>query len=269
MKQIIQQRQQWLDEYRKSNPSPYLGNIVYDHDGLLVQRVSDKHTRRILADKGHSKSYEERRLVSKISMESLLSDLFRDVIKEVTNATRPANVAETLQYLFDFGQGKSSDIYVHKPSFEQPPTFTINNRKSIKVPIDDYLKAILIHEYHHAKQSYQGIKLGRNLVVDKLNYLELGLHVRSFVEETDAYIQTFDNIPLEKYHPQFLTTLATLFAYIQNITLNNTRTNPRTWVLTSLEAELVNAQVNNLRDLIQQIKPILNDIDKLLIENIN
>lgn len=231
MEQLIRERQQYLDQLVKREPSPFVNRVIYDHEGQLAIKVLKSYGEAVIEDprflekyimftepefRGQfSREYFERHLklpewrrkaAKKIGDD--LAGVFRELFEQGTHVA-----AITLQNPLDFGERKLSDVYFLSRGFQPLPTLGTNNGP-VEIPLEESVRTLLRHEYRHAEQRYGGINLTEGLVIDSSNHYKILHIVMQFVEEKDACLKLVeDTIPLGKDNIQFLAAFSLWLRY--------------------------------------------------------
>ena len=215
---IISERQQFINSFVKENPSPYVENVYYDHDVTLIKKFLDIYADRALEDPQFWEINEIRINGSKLSYEDILkmlpeekinlkNVLRQDLEENIKHGVELDNGAISIQYTFDFGKGLKSDIYVFPTIFKKD--FIKKDGKKIEVPTNEKIKAILKHEYTHAKNRFKEIEIEDGLIINSSNRFDINQDVFQFIDEIEAYIDEINfSINFGKDNPVYLYSLA-------------------------------------------------------------
>ena len=127
---IICHRQQYLDELVKREPSPYVGKVIYDHYGSLIEKADYLHFRKLFDDPQSLNSMlkysDDPEVKGGFTEEEIkffheLRELLQDIVlfsifkfKKLQTLGTDDELARTSYYPPDFGKGAKSDIYFLK-----------------------------------------------------------------------------------------------------------------------------------------------------------
>lgn len=127
-----------------------------------------------------------------------------------------------------YGKGKKADLYVFRGFFE---AYSVkgNGGSVIVHPTGARFKAVLEHEFIHAKDYFNGIILENRLVIDNLNYPKINPYVRVFVEESRGLIKQIEvsrkleklpiidlnSYPLEKLPSSYIDAMTRFYGFLE------------------------------------------------------
>ncbi len=252
---LINQRQHYLDELVKKEPSPYVGKVIYDHDDYLLNKFYNSTLQRI---EGPKLSEFLDAMRNHPSFQNHKTSEIIDEIGKEQEVIKSQSDAVTILHPFDYDQGKKSDIVFFPRAFHK--TLVVETEKGdVKIPIEERLKGLLRHEYSHAKQNYQGITLGKELSIDSSNFHKIHPFVRSFVRETETYLEMFRySKQFGKNHPQDLLASLSLSLYVEETVDAILKMK-----LTPYESKLIQVQMDKLLAIEQELIDYLKDVGTL------
>lgn len=214
-------RQQYLEQIVNQEPSPYVERVIYDYDGSKVEEAISSYASRLVNDLHYLElapilnpaitkediEVMKKRLESHTFKKKHEARLRSEGIKTIRKYLKEYRInATTQQYPLDFGKGLKSDIYVFRGAFKK--TYLIKGQRKIEIPTEEHIRFILQHEYAHAEDNFNGIKLEDGLVIDNSNKFKISEEVRDFIEETRAYLKLVEFYrQFGEEHPMYLYSL--------------------------------------------------------------
>lgn len=160
-----------------------------------------------------------------------------------------------------FGKGVKSDLVVLGSAFEAS-SFSIDLQIFHLPPTEILTKARLEHEYLHAKDNFEGIKLEDGTLIGASDYDRMNPRVREFLKETRGYIKQIEiSRFLEKANPIYAVAkrweklppayLISIQSFIE--TLDRMQSDIKPEIISFEDARYVGHQLNQIRNRIPEI----------------
>ena len=165
--------------------------------------------------------------------------------------------AFSLFYAPLFGRGAPSDIYFFRNAFEDD----IREFNGIQIVIHgkEKIKVVYKHEWFHTKYQAEGMDFGNGLVLDKTNFNSINPMISTFLNESSAYIDTFEFF---RQHGKNKIALAYSAGKTGWITQNYEKFQPHMDKFSRYEIDLLTAQLTRINNMVPEL-------NKALIEFVN
>lgn len=258
---IISQRQEFISKFTDDAPSQYVQSVSYDHFEVFFEEISDEYAERSLNDKEfwelspyelyNSKlSFEDVETLSPDVRKSLKDAIRQDFEDALRNKGESSGVAVTLQYPGDFANGSKSVIYILPKAFDKE--YIKRKNQKHEIPTELKIRTLLVHEYTHAKNNFEGIKIDDKLAISSQNRFNFDQDVVHFADEVQAHME---DIRFAKQfgedNPGYLYSLNLLlgdFIYFRSIFEDKNLTSDENEMIDLLSSKVEDILPKNLED---------------------